>query len=79
MLVRTAQNDLRRCRDLRLDVGRDWHENRMGKAQLHVQPLPAATVLRPPRVVLQRGTVPDSHQVQRHVESLGHSNDRVVN
>ena len=78
MLVCTTQNNLCRCRNLRLDVWRNGHENRMGEAQLHVQPLPISTILRPPRVILQRGTVPDPHQVQRHAKPLSHSNNRVI-
>jgi len=36
-------------------------------------------MLRPPHVILQRGVLSDSHQMERRAEFLGHSGGRVVN
>lgn len=77
MLVRTAQKDFRRGRDLRLYVRRHGHEDRVREAELHVEALTIPSVGCPARVVLECGAVADTNQVKRDREALSHTDDSV--
>lgn len=50
----------------------------VGVTQLHVESFPVSTVARSTRVVLERSSVSDADEEERHGEPFGHADNRVL-
>ncbi len=77
MLIRGLENDLRRRGYLCLYMRRHGDVNRMREPQLHIEPPPAPAIHRPPWILLHSRSIPDTDEVQGHLESLRDAGDGV--
>jgi len=78
MLIRATQDDFRWVRNFRLDVFGHRHDDRMAKAELHVEPHPAHPIVLSPGIHFQRSTISNSDEVKRYRKTVCHARDRVL-